>query len=159
MGLVLAYDQFNGSTFTSGVANLPANSVLMRARLAAYTFVNGVRTDGLIDEAPPNTLLGISWVTHGTAVPLITTANWKQSEWVVAGPGELVCMDRWCFINQQITPNQVNLQHVYSNFIQIEFPFFGASAMDLGISINFLGGGFFGGATPWVSYQFSAYFN
>ena len=159
MSLVLGYDQFNGSTVTTGLANLPAGAALLKARLAAYTFVNGVRTDGLIDEAPPNTILGISWVPHGTSVPLITTANWKTSTWIVAGPGELTAMDRWCVVFRDVTPNQVNLQHVYSNFIEIEFPFVSAAAMDLGISINFLGGGFFGGATPWVSYQFSAYFD
>lgn len=159
MSVVLAYDQFNASTFTTGVFNAPAGTTLLRAKLTSYTFVYSQRNDAISDFAPPNTILGISWVPHGTAVPLITTANWKTSTWYIAGFGQLIVMDRWSFVDDTVGSSFNNLQHVYSNFIELEVPLFEANAFDLGISLNFLGGGFFAAASPWLTYQFEAYFD
>lgn len=159
MGRVLAYDQFGGSTFTGGVASLPAGTTLLKARLACYTSFSSNNTTLTFQFAPPNTLLGISWVAHGTTVPLVDNTNWKQSEWYIAGPGELVAFDRQLIFDRGQTPVFLSLQHTYSNFIELDVPLYEAAAFDLGISLNFQGGGFWTNAVPWLSYQFVAYFD
>lgn len=159
MGRVLAYDQFNGSTFTGGVFNAPAGTTLLKARLACYTAFLSFSAPPNFQFAPPNTILGISWVSHGTVVPLITTANWKTATWYVAGPGELTSFNRAANVDTTPTPNALNVHHVYSNFIELDVPLFESAAFDLGISLNFLGGGFWVGVQPWLSYQFVAYFD
>lgn len=159
MGRVLAYDQFGGSTVTTGVFNAPAGTTLLKARLACYTSFSSQNTTTTFQFAPPNTLLGISWVAHGTAVPLVDNTNWKASEWYIAGPGELDCYDRQFTEDRGQTPVFTYLQHTYANHIELDAPLYEAAAFDLGISINFQGGGFWSNNVAWLSYQFVGYFD
>lgn len=159
MGRVLAYDQLNASTFATGVANLPAGSTLLKARLACYTWFASEVAPPVVQHAPPNTLLGIAWVAHGTAIPVVTSANWKTSTWYVAGPGEMTVMDRAFWLDEGQTPSKVFLEHVFATYIELDVPLFEAAAFDLGISMNFLGGGFYTAANVYLSYQFTAWFD
>lgn len=159
MGRVLAYDQFNGSTFTGGVFNAPAGTTLLKARLTAFTWMATHNTTVTYQGAPPNTLLGISWVAHGTVVPLVDTTNWKTSTWYIAGPGELDNYDSFANLDRGQTPPFLYRENVYANHIELDVPLFESAAFDLGISLNFQGGGFWTNANPWVSYQFVAYFD
>lgn len=159
MSLVLAYDQFNGSTFTGGVANLAAGTTLLKARLAAYTSFPSEATPPSVVFAPPNTLLGISFVAHGTSVPLVSTSNWKTSTWYIAGPGELTAMSRWADWDAQSVSSNFFVHETFATFIELDTPVFQAAAFDLGISLNFEGGGFWPNTNPWVSYQFVGWFD
>lgn len=159
MSLTLAYDQANVTSLALGAANLPANSTLLRAKLSCYTwFASDIGTN-IIQGAPPNTLLAIAYGAHPLTIPVVTTANWKASPFIIAGPGRMLAFDRWTIDGEPADSAHVFVQHVYSNEIEIAFPFFNAAAFDLGFSINFLGGGFWNNATPWLSYQFEAYFD
>lgn len=159
MSRVLAYDQLNINSFATTVAALPAGSTLLKARLACYTSFSSQNTSVVFQFSPPNTILGISWVAHGTSVPIIDESNWKQSEWYVAGPGELDVYDRQNILDRGQTPPFLYLQHTYANHIELDVPLFEAGAFDLGISINFLGGGFWSNNVAWLSYQFVGYFD
>lgn len=158
MSIVLAWDQAGVASLAIGVANLPANSTLLKAKLSCYTwFSSDIGTDQ-VQGAPPNTLLAISWAAHGTTIPIVTTTNWKASPFIIAGPGRLLAYDRWTVVGTPADTAHTFVQHVYSNEIELDFPFFESAAFDLGISINFLGSGFWSNADPWLSYQFEAYF-
>lgn len=158
MGRVLAYDQFNAASAAVGVASLPAGSTLLKARLACYTWFSSQNTTQTYQGAPPNTVLGISWVPHGTAVPIVDETNWRGSEWYVAGPGEMTAIDRWLYIDKQQAPNFLTLQHHYATVIELDVPLYEAGAFDLGVSMNFLGAAFWSADVFWLSYQFVAYF-
>lgn len=159
MGRVLAYDQFSTANLTTGVANLGAGSTLLKARLACYTAFSTQNTSVVFQFAPPNTILGISWVAHGTAVPTIDETNWKTSTWYVAGPGEMDAFDRQLILDRGQTPPFTYAQHTYATHIELDVPLFQSGAFDLGISINFLGSGFWTSNVAWMSYQFEAYFD
>lgn len=159
MGRVLAYDQISTANLGLGVANLPAGSTLLKARLACYTSFQTNNTTVTFQFAPPNTVLGISWVPHGTTVPIIDETNWKTSTWYTAGFGELDCIDSWIVLDRVATPNTINSHVTYASHIELDVPLFEAGAFDLGISLNFLGGGFWAGATFFLTYQFVAYFD
>lgn len=159
MSLVLAYDQANVNSLATGVANLPAGATLIKAKLSCYTWFPSDIAGNITQGAPPNTLLGIAYVAHGTAIPVVTTANWKTSTFIIAGPGKLLAYDRWAINGEPADSAHVFVQHTYSNEIEIDFPFFNAAAFDLGISINWLGAGFWSNGLAWLSYQFEAWFD
>lgn len=159
MSVVVAYDQLNINSFATTVFAAPAGTTLLKARLACYTSFSSQNTTVTFQFSPPNTILGISWVAHGTAVPIIDETNWKQSEWYIAGPGELDVYDRQIIEDRGQTPVFTYLQHTYANHIELEAPLFESAAFDLGISINWLGSGFWSNNVEWMSYQFVGYFD
>lgn len=159
MPVQLAYNSVNGSTVQQGLTALPAGVTLLHAKLTVYTWFSSHAGSLVIQGAPPNTILGISNRASGVAPELVDFTNWTDSTWYIAGPGRLLCFDRWAFPDLQSTPNTVDVQHTYTTEIEADYQVFNAAAMSLGISINFMGGGFWSGADVWLSYQFQAEFD
>src|SRR5215469_9509688 len=109
-----AFDQFNGSSVTGTVIALPAKTTLIRARLSCYTWFSSQNTTTTFQGAPPNTLLGISYVPHGTVVPLVSPATWTNGDCYIVGPGRLLCYHRQLIEDRGQIPVFTYLQHVYS---------------------------------------------
>lgn len=159
MTMQVAYDQVNAPTIQAGLSAMPAGSTLLKARLACFTWFSSRTSPATLQEAPPNTLLGISLRAAGTAPELITTANWKDATWYIAGVGELLAYDRWTEENDTVTPNVRNVEHTYSQVLELEQPIYNAASMSLGVALNFLGSGFFVNSNTYLSYQFTAWFD
>lgn len=159
MANVTAFGQVSGSTAQVGLAAFPAGSTLLKARLACYTWFASDNGTYVFQQAPPNTLLGISWRPSGNSPELVSTSNWSDSTWYASGPGELDVFDRWTYVDTAASPPHVYLQHVYANHLEREGANYQANAYSVGLSINFLGGGYWTNVVPWISYQFEAWYD
>lgn len=148
-----------GATDNFAEVTMPAGTTLIRARLACYTYYDSHNTTRTFQVAPPNTLLGVYWKATGGTVPLITDANRTNSEWYVAGYGELDVFDRMAIFDTSVTPPFLDIQTTYANHIDLEAPNYQSGSFDLGVSINFLGGGFWTNASPFITYDFTWWFD
>lgn len=157
MPTVVNWDQTNVSSFALGAASPPAGSTLLKAKLTCYTWFFSESSPPIIQGAPPNTLLGIAWVPHGTVIPVVDPTNWKNGDWYIAGPGRLIAHDRWTYTDLGATPNKLYVQHVYATEIELEAPDFQSAAYDVGYSANWQGQGFWSSPQIWLSYQFQAW--
>lgn len=159
MTQVVKWDQANVSSLGVGVFNAPAGSTLLGAKLSCYTWFFFTSSPPVIQGAPPNTMLGVSWVPHGTVVPIVSPSNWVNGDWYIAGPGRLLAQERWTYTDMGATPNILYVQHTYSTEIELQAPDYQAGAFDLGLSINWQGQGFWPASQIWLSYQFEAWFD
>lgn len=154
-----SFGQVTAATQQVGLAAFPAGSTLLKARLACYTMFGSYNTFTSVQQAPPNTLLGISWRPSGNSPELVSTSNWTDSTWYVAGPGELDVFDRWTAFNDSQAPTEMYVQHVYANHIEADYPLYESGAYSLGLSINFLGAGFWDNVTTYLSYELSYWYD
>lgn len=154
-----AFGQDNVSTLQIGFSALPAGATILRARLHVYTWFSSHEGSLTFQGAPPNTILGISNRAAGVAPELVDFTNWGDATWYVAGPGRLVAFDRWAYPDIASTPNTVDVQHVYATEIENDDQVYNAASMSQGISINFMGGGFWAGVVPYLSYTFDMYWD
>ena len=143
------------ATDNEAIATLPAGTSLLRARLTCYTYIDTHNTTRTFQISPPNTLLGVYWKATGGAVPLITDATMGNPEWYVAGYGELQSMDRGGMLDTSVSPAFIDIQSTYSNFLDFEEASYQSASFDIGVSINFLGGGFWTNPSPALAYQFT----
>lgn len=152
-------DLVSSATDAEGVATLPAGTTLIRARLATYTsFVSSTNTS-TIPFSPPNTLFGVYWAATGGSVPVITAANFTNSEWYVSGYGEMTAVDKVIVFAFSPAPAFTDVQHTYASFIDLESPNYQSGSFDIGFSFNFLGSTFWPNLTVRVGYQLTYWYD
>lgn len=147
-------DQVSDASYTTVVQSPPAGTTLLSAELdctVSYA-LQGTETS-YPQFAPPNLLLGIFWAPHGTSIPVITTSNWTDGDFYMFGFGtvevassEIVALG---------TGDWQTIRNIRQR-ISKQSPDYEADAYDLGISLNWLGAGFYG-VTPWLTWQLKAY--
>lgn len=159
MTVFRAFGQDTGPTLQIGFAAFPAGSTLLRARLSVETWFASQNSTFTIQQAPPNTLMGVSWRPSGTAPELITESNWSDATWYMAGLGRLIASDRWTYIDAGVTPAAVYVQHVYSQDMDLEAANYQAAAQSAGISINWLGSGFWSSNESFLTYDLTIWYD
>lgn len=152
-------NQAAGATQQISVATMPAGTTLIRARLACYTYVETNNLIVGIQVAPANTLLGVYWKATGSAVPLVTPANMTNSQWYVAGFGEMDVFSRTIQIDRGQVPVFTEAQMTYATHLDMEDPDYEATSFDIGFSINFLGGGFWLNAISYLTWEFTYWYD
>jgi len=157
MGSITWFEQVEDSTYTSVVEALPADTTLLAVDLVCTTSyaVDGTES-GFMPFAPPNTLLGVSWAAHGTSIPVVAPDNITDALWYVAGFGEL---REFASEVQVLATTDWQIIRNVTNHMRIEFPVAETTAYDLGVSVNFLGGGFYPTlVTPWLTLWLQAWY-
>ena len=156
MGYAWATGQDSEATYTVLVSALPAGTTLSAVEFTCTTtfLLDGSDTQ-LPGFAPPNTLLGVAWIPHGDTIPVVSESNWTNSEWYVAGFGELT----YEHSEPLMYPSGAwQVIRSYGQKLARAVPNYQASAYDLGLSFNDIGAGYYD-VTPWFTYQFTAYFD
>lgn len=150
-------NQVGGTTLQIGYSGLPAGTTLLRAKLAMMTSFDATYASGPIGYAPPNTLAGIYWAAAGVSPPLITAANIGNAEWYAASYGEFTVIDQ---IDEPTVAGQIDQRITwhYASTIDKEAQNYQATSFELGLSINFLGGGFWPVLTSYITYDFTAWY-
>lgn len=148
-------NQVSGGSVQAGLAAFPAGSSLMRARLRVFTSFTSNFGSQVVGWAPPNTILGISWKPAGQTPDLVSPSNWGNAEWYIAGVGKLLAVDTYTYA-VNAGPGPTILNQTYSQEIELATPAFQSLSYSVGISINWLGAGFWPSNEVFLSYQFEA---
>jgi hypothetical protein len=141
MGAFTWFEQIEDTTYTDVVDALPAGTTLLGVEFWCTTSyaVDGTES-GFMPFAPPNTLLGVSWAPHGTTIPVVAESNITDALWYVAGFGKV---HQFASEVQVLATTDWQVIRNVTTHMEIEFPDYQFNAYDLGVSVNFLGGGFY----------------
>lgn len=153
------YAQVSGPTVQIGYAAIPAGSTLLRARLACETWFSSNNASAVFQNAPPNTIMGISWRAAGVAPELITDADSKDATWYIAGYGITTAVSDWVVDDTTTTPHSIFRERIHCAVIEDDIPLFAAASMSFGISINWLGSGFYSNNQSFLTYTFEAWYD
>lgn len=153
------YAQVSGPTLQIGYAAMPAGSTLLQARLTCETWFSSTNASGVIQNAPPNTIMGISLRAAGVAPELITDANSKDGTWYIAGYGVTTAVSDLLTDDTSTTPHTIFRERIHCATIQDDIPTFEAASMSFGISINWLGSGFYAANQSFLTYTFEAWYD